>query len=188
MILFWFFLCEYIDCGHDYFERIVIEIEVADRRERKPLRIVEAAAAPQFEVGEGGFGEEVAHPLALLAAFALRVVGDILVDAELLHYFDIEPHFLFYLADSARLYIFPLLNLPLRERPVAENVVDEREVCLAFRARIDDGARQMFGRHLRGLLPDVFARAALIFAGLPELDVDGAQDPVDEAPRRRAAE
>src|SRR3990167_4400756 len=175
MILFWFFLCEYIDCGHDYFERVVIKIEVADRRERKPLRIVEAAAAPQFEVGEGGFGEEVAHPLALLAAFDLRVVGDILVDAELLHYFDIEPHFLFYLADSARLDIFALFNLPLRERPMAKDVVDEREVRLAFRARVDDRARQMLGRHLRGLLPDILARAALIFPRVAELPVTDAQ-------------
>src|SRR3989344_2368138 len=113
MILFWWFLRKYIDGGYDYFERIVIEIEVADRRERKPLRIVEAAAAPQFEVGEGGFGEEVAHPLALLAALHLRIVGHILIDAELLHYLDIKAHFLFYLADSARLDIFALFNLPL---------------------------------------------------------------------------
>src|SRR3989338_8692451 len=182
------FLREHIDSGYDYLERVIIEIQVTDRGERKPLRIDEAAAAPQFEVGEGGFGEEVAHPLALLAAFDLRVVGDILVDAELLHYFDIEPHFLFYLADSARLDIFALFNLPLRERPMAKDVVDEREVRLAFRARVDDRARQMLGRHLRGLLPDILARAALIFARLAELDIDGAQDAVDEPPRRRAAE
>src|SRR3989344_2424043 len=131
------FLRKHIDGGDDYFERVVVKVEVADSRERKPLRVVEPAAAAQFEVGEGGLGEEVAHTLALFAALYLRVVGHIFIDAEFLDYFDIEPHFFFYLADSTRLYIFTLLNLPLRERPVTENIVDKREIRLSFRARVD---------------------------------------------------
>ena len=71
---------------------------------------------------------------------------------------------------------------------MAENIVDEREVRLAFRARINDGARQMFGRHLHRFLPDILACTALILAGLAELDIDGAQDAVDETARRRTAE
>src|SRR3989338_10787984 len=103
--------CKCIYRRYDYFQRIVIKIEVADRRKREPLRVVEHARRPEFELGEGRLREKIRDAFAFLSAFDLRVVGDVFVDAELLDYLNVESEFLFYFARRSTLHVLSFLYL-----------------------------------------------------------------------------
>src|SRR3989344_4305963 len=175
MILLAALLGQQVYRRNDYFERVVVKIEVAHRCEREPLRIVEAAGGTKLQIGEGRLGEKVGYAFFLLSALDLAVVGDVLIDPKLFYYLDSESHLLLYLADGALPHVFPFFDLALGYRPMPEDVVDEREVRLPALTRVHDRAGEMFRRHL-ALRELVLARRALVLPRLTELDIDGAQN------------
>src|SRR3989338_1900138 len=96
---------------YDYLQRVVIKIKIADRREREPLRVVESARRPEFQLGEGRLREKIRDAFAFLSAVDLRIVGNVFVDAELLDYLDVQSQFLFYFTRRSTPHVLPLLYL-----------------------------------------------------------------------------
>src|SRR5690348_404624 len=77
-------LREEIDGARYDREDVVIEIKIADRCEREPLRIVEPTLALEADIREFGACEEVGRMAFLLAARRIAVVRNVFIFAELI--------------------------------------------------------------------------------------------------------
>src|SRR3990167_9366424 len=121
----------------------------------------------------------------------LRVARDILVFPYFFFNRDVETKLLFYLAHCAILNTLVcnprvVTDFTLRERPVAKDIMHEREVQLVLVTCIHNSTAEALHRHL--CIRDVFLLFRyLVFTGLAKLLVDRAKDAVYKAPAVFAA-